>query len=227
MSDSRKISERDIKKLWGRSAGRCTLCHQKLLPLIDENIDVIGDMAHVIAYKKSGARGDEGVECDNSYDNLILLCPTCHRIIDHNPAKYSCETLLAVKQAWEVNVDNALEIKFETPTEALRKIVALMDENHEIWLLCGPESTIAQDNPGSNMADYWTLRKLDTIVPNNRAIIKIADTFIGEMPDKLRFLFCKFKEHARMFEQGCYSPLDNPVRFPKEFDKEMKRYAAQ
>lgn len=227
MSDSRNISEKDIKKLWGRSAGRCSLCHEKLLPLIDENVDVIGDMAHVIAYKKDGARGDANAEYDNSYDNLILVCPTCHRVIDHNPQKYSCEALLTIKQTWESNVENALEVKYETQSEALQMIVALMEENREIWLQCGPDSEIAQRDPASNMADYWTLRKLDTIVPNNRKIIKIGDTFLSRMPAKLRSLFCRFKEHARMFEQGCYSPLDNPLRFPKGFDKEMKRYAAQ
>lgn len=227
MSSSRHIAEKDMKKLWGLAAGRCSLCHDKLLPFIDERVDVIGDMAHVIAYKKDGARGDEKAEYDNSYENLILVCPKCHRIIDHNPNLYSSEVLLAKKQTWESNVDSALEVKFETQSEAMRKVVALLEENHEVWLQCGPESKIARSNPRSNMADYWTLRKLDTIVPNNRAIIRIVDAFISKIPDKLKSLFCKFKEHARMFEQGCYSPLDNPLRFPKGFDKEMKLYAAQ
>ena len=227
MNESRYVFPKDLKKLWGRSAGRCSICHQQVLPLIDDNVDVIGDMAHIIAYKKDGARGDENVEHDNSYENLILLCPTCHRIVDHNPEKYSKEELLRKKQSWESIVESATEDKYETKSDAMNKIVSLLEENHEVWLNSGPESKIAQHDPASNMADYWTFRKLDTIVPNNRKIIQIGEPFLIKMPDKLRSLFCKFKEHARMFEQGCYSPLDNPLRFPKGFDKEIKRYAAQ
>ena len=229
MNCSRKIPEKDLKKLWGRAAGRCSLCHDNVLPLIDNNVDVIGDMAHVIAYKKDGARGEDGSEYNNSYENLLLVCPTCHRIIDHNPLKYPSEVLFTKKQEWENTIESALEVtvQFETQTEAFRKIVALLEENHEIWLHSGPESKIAKINPASNMADYWTLRKLDTIVPNNRAIIKIGDSTVSRMPDNLLTLFCKFKEHAKMFEQGCYVRIDNPLRFPRGFEKEVRRYAAQ
>lgn len=227
MNYSRGILEKDIKKLWGRAAGRCSLCHDKVLPLIDNNVDVIGDMAHVIAFKRDGARGDAEYEHDNSYSNLILVCPKCHRVIDHNPGTYTREKLLELKQSWENCVEDALEVVYQTKSEALGIMKALLEENHTVWLHCGPESEIAKKDPGSNMADYWILRKLDTIVPNNRKIIKIGDTFLGEMPNKLRLLFSRFKEHARMFEQGCYSRIDNPLRFPKGFDKELKRYAAQ
>ncbi len=227
MNCSRRIPEKELKKLWGLAAGRCSLCHDKVLPLINNNADVLGDMAHIIAFKKDGARGDEDCEYDNAYSNLILVCPKCHRTIDHNPEKYTKEVLLMEKQTWEARVEAALDVAYKTKSEALGMMVALLEENHAVWLHCGPESVIAKRDPGSNMADYWTLRKLDTIVPNNRKLIRIGDTFLGEMPDKLRLLFSRFKEHARMFEQGCYSRIDNPLRFPKGFDKELKRYAVQ
>lgn len=227
MSCSRRIPEKEIKKLWGLAAGRCSICHDKVLPLIDNNVDVLGDMAHIIAFKKNGARGDEDFENDNAYSNLILVCPKCHREIDHNPEKYTKEVLLKAKQFWESRVEAALDIVYNTESEAFRVMAALLEENHAVWLHCGPESEIAKRDPGSNMAEYWTLRKLDTIVPNNRKVIIIGNTFVSEMPNKLRSLFCKFKEHARMFERGCYSCVDNPLRFPKGFDKELKRYAAQ
>ena len=49
----KKIGEADLKKLWGRAAGRCALCGNDLLPLLGSQPDVIGEMAHVIGYKKA------------------------------------------------------------------------------------------------------------------------------------------------------------------------------
>ena len=44
----KKIDEADLKRLWGRAAGRCALCGNDLLPLLGSKPDVIGEMAHVI-----------------------------------------------------------------------------------------------------------------------------------------------------------------------------------
>lgn len=227
MCCSRSYSPKDLKKLWGRSAGRCAQCHKKVLPLIDNKVDVIADMAHVIAYKQGGARGEADSEYDNSYENLILLCPDCHRIVDHNPQVFTTERLFAIKNDWETMVDNALNNQCKTLSEALQKISALLEENHNIWLQYGPESKCARNNPSSNMADYWTIRKLDTIVPNNRMIVNLGSTFLCQMPNDLRSLLCKFNEHAKMFEQACYSPLDVQMRFPKDFGRAVRKYAKQ
>jgi hypothetical protein len=78
------ISEKDIKKLWGLAAGRCSYpgCAENCLPFLDcDTPTIIGEMAHVIAKKPKGPRGQyESVS--NNYGNLILLCPTHHRMID-------------------------------------------------------------------------------------------------------------------------------------------------
>jgi 5-methylcytosine-specific restriction endonuclease McrA len=45
----------------------------------------LGQMAHVIAQSPAGPRGNSAGGGD-AYDNLILLCPTCHREIDKTPS---------------------------------------------------------------------------------------------------------------------------------------------
>lgn len=52
-------------------------------------------------------------------------------------------------------------------------IKRLLIRNKRVWQDYGPESEEAKRNPLSNMAELWNLRKLDTIVPNNRTIAKI------------------------------------------------------
>ncbi|KGH27926.1 hypothetical protein P353_16830 [Comamonas testosteroni] len=80
------ISDVDFKVLWGRAAGFCSNpdCLDDLTIVIKTKNYNIGEMAHIIAKKENGPRGIKGVS-DDSYHNLILLCPTCHTHIDKAP----------------------------------------------------------------------------------------------------------------------------------------------
>ena len=80
------ISNVDIKILWGRAGGRCSHpeCTEDLTSLVESGNYVVGEMAHVIGNKPTARRGTpEGGE--DTYDNLILLCPTHHTHIDKAP----------------------------------------------------------------------------------------------------------------------------------------------
>lgn len=100
------IIQKDIKKLWGKAASRCSICEKILIN--DENGEdaLIGEMAHIIARKTEGPRGKEkmeGLESIDSYKNLILLCPTHHRMIDNeaNLKEYTVKELLEIKKRHE------------------------------------------------------------------------------------------------------------------------------
>ncbi|WP_255193966.1 HNH endonuclease signature motif containing protein [Natronobeatus ordinarius] len=99
------ISKRTVKKLWWASGNQCAFpnCQRKL---IDLELDiVIGEMCHIHARKPGGARYCESMG-DNerdSYSNLILMCPTCHRIIDEAPDEFTAELLKQWKREHEQN----------------------------------------------------------------------------------------------------------------------------
>ena len=105
------ISEKDLKRLWGLSGGRCAYpaCNCDCLPFLGEtDPTVIGEMAHVIAKKPSGPRGD-GTGGDDTYENLVLLCPTHHTLVDKAPdGKYTVEMLHHWKAKHEESVSRAL-----------------------------------------------------------------------------------------------------------------------
>jgi len=178
--------------------------------------------------REGAARGSAEREYDNSYDNLILLCPTCHEMVDKAEDVYTVEVLRRKKCEWEDEVARRLIEKCPTTlTELCRAITRLLAENYEIWHGYGPESEEAQRNPLSNMARFWEYRKLDTILPNNKRIINLLEVCKEWMPLNLYRLGCKFKEHAAMFERNCYSPIDNAARFPLAFETEVKKYAGE
>lgn len=222
------IDEKDVKKLWGLSAGRCNnpTCDYECIQLLTTGPTVIGEMAHVIAKAPSGPRGISKGGKD-TYENLILLCPTHHTEVDKAPSDtFTSDVLLGWKKCHEAAVASALQSTvFLTAREIGQYIKRLLVENRTVWKTYGPESLVAQANPISNLCDIWTLRKLKTIVPNNRKIInairKNARLFNVESYE----VACLFIEHAEGFERNCYERTEGVPRFPKEFEIMVDKYA--
>lgn len=99
------ISERDMKVLWGRAAGRCSMCRVVVTADKESVKDAFpfGEAAHIIAESPNGPRGSAAYpdSLRNSYFNLILLCPNCHTKIDKAPEDFSVATLHQFKQSHE------------------------------------------------------------------------------------------------------------------------------
>ncbi|WP_243842152.1 HNH endonuclease [Microbacterium hydrocarbonoxydans] len=65
---------------------------------------IIGDEAHIRAQSTGGPRYDPNYEDVDGYDNLMLMCPSHHRLIDaDNGAGFSVDTLLDMKSAHEAS----------------------------------------------------------------------------------------------------------------------------
>jgi hypothetical protein len=214
------INSKDVKKLWGLAAGRCSRpgCDEECIRFLTADPTVIGEMAHIIAQSPKGPRGvNQGG--DDVYENLILLCPTHHSEIDKAPAgTFPPELLRTWKKQHEVEVASSfLSPRFPTTNELGRYAKGLLVENEAAWKTYGPESVAAKSNPISSLSELWTLRKLGTIVPNNRRMvnaIRQSSTLIDPQPYAV---CCSFIEHAEGFESNCYGRMENVPRFPKEF----------
>jgi hypothetical protein len=159
------ISEADIKILWGRSAGMCSRpgCGADLTSLPEgRSAYTVGEMAHVIARSAKGPRGDSRGG-DDTYANLILLCPTDHRHIDKAPeGEFPPDVLYGWKAAHERRI-RALgtERKFESAAELAKAVRSLLMKNYSVWNNFGPQSEVAMRDPGSNAHMVWELRRAD------------------------------------------------------------------
>lgn len=169
------VKSRDIKLLWGLAAGKCSYpeCHTDCVDFLTGGPIVIGEMAHVIARQPGGPRGESNAG-EDTYENLILLCPTHHTEIDKAPAdNFPSELLLDWKRQHEGRIRELLSSpNFLSMKDIATYIQRLLIENFMVWKTYGPESEEAKRNPTSNASEMWTYRKLVTIVPNNRKIVK-------------------------------------------------------
>lgn len=91
--DTRKIPQAVSFGLVAASAGRCEFrgCNKQLYvhPVTNEP-GVFAERAHIVAFRDRGPRGDDGPRPEdiNSFENLMLLCQPCHKLVDDNPRRY-------------------------------------------------------------------------------------------------------------------------------------------
>ena len=110
--------------LFTRAGGRCEFdnCNRYLLTHhVTHRTGNFAEMAHIVAFHQAGPRGKfplTAVE-RNDVSNLMLLCPTCHKLIDGSPDLYPVGTLQGFKKDHEVRILMLTEAKADKQTAAL------------------------------------------------------------------------------------------------------------
>lgn len=105
---TRKIKDLTRLLLFVRAGGRCEFdgCNRDLLEhhvtLTEGNF---AQMAHIVAFSVDGPRGRSNRPKEiNAVDNLMALCPACHKLIDDDPEKFTKATLVTYKEQHERRV---------------------------------------------------------------------------------------------------------------------------
>lgn len=213
------IPEKDSKILWARAAGICSRpgCFTELTRLVASGAYTVGEMAHVIAEAKDGPRGD-GVGGNNTYSNLILLCPTCHTHVDKAPAgEFPEEELLEWKVSHEKRVASLVGSDLYDRSALNKLITQLLADNHRAWLQYGPESKMARESPNSNAHELWKNRIDTVILPNNQRVTHLLGRHLSLFRDDELPLIRDFFEHADSYRLHRDEKLDQYPKFPTRF----------
>lgn len=102
---SRNYSKTTLKVLFSFCGNRCVKpsCTNPIVRSGEFSDDVIGQISHIYAAADNGPRGKPGLTTKerNAPGNLVLLCPTCHVIVDKQYKEYPATLLLQWKQQHE------------------------------------------------------------------------------------------------------------------------------
>jgi len=216
------VSESHI--LWGKSAGRCAFpsCPNKCIDLFDNSGPILlGEMAHVLASGKGGPRpaGRETRNLDR-YDNLVLLCPHHHTIVDKAPADFPPKLLREWKTTLEQRISTALDIPdFKSKSELYAYATELLRDNKTILDHFGPTSTTAKSNPLSNVKEIWAARKIEQIIPNNALIVAAFKRYRSFLNQAEMETYSLFQAHALAFAANTHYRLDSVPMFPTKFSE--------
>ena len=185
---------KDVKTLWGRAANRCAFTDCKIELTIDGEIDTLGEMAHIIAKSPDGPRGKSDIpqESRDSYENLILLCPTHHKIVDNDLEKWTVDILKQMKEEHEKWVIEQLE-KGDITTPLIDNSDFLNKRKID-WF--------------TSSKDYvWIISSITPLNISEDVINNLEDTFSDvlnnlELPNFLSPNSSVDKSHTRLNEHG-------------------------
>lgn len=95
------ISATTIKRLFAKSQNKCAMPRCTSPLTIGDH--VLAEICHIRARRKKGPRYDASLSAKekDEFRNLILLCPTCHTLIDKDPVIYSGDLLQEIKELHE------------------------------------------------------------------------------------------------------------------------------
>lgn len=153
------ISENIKRKLYAESMGRCMNpnCEVKLFLANGD----IAEKAHIVPHCNT---------VDNSFENLILLCPNCHTNFDKN-ATFTKEEVKTWKIKRQEQISKIFTQQFGTFKELEDAVKPLLEENKTIY-----ENYYLQDN-----AKLWieseekilvNNQKLKLLLENNKRVIQ-------------------------------------------------------
>lgn len=114
-----------IKRLFAKSSNRCAMpkCPASI---ITDGIPV-GEICHIKARNKKGPRYDPTITAreKDSYDNLLLLCRTCHKVVDSKPQTFTVPLLLEIKSIHEANGSIEITPQLSRDAELLLRHISI------------------------------------------------------------------------------------------------------
>lgn len=223
MSERKAISAATKLRLFSGAAGHCQRpdCLDALFPVELGGDKHIAEMAHVIPHGETGPRHQDRPAGDfdpDAFENLILLCPTCHTKIDKDPDSFPRNILLDWKESHLSNLAAKQGIRaYDDRAEAKRAIAAIMAENKAIWDMFAPvHGAEFEYDPESTAANAWNQRMRSVILPNHYRVQAIIEANLGLATAEECQTFAAYQEHVRgLSERHLCGVAGRAVRFPE------------
>ena len=187
--NSRPSVRHDTRKmLWSESMGHCMNpeCHNYLFP----NGSCVGELAHITPRAEGG---------DVSFDNLIVLCRTCHKQIDDQRTEQTTGRLREWKGERNIEIREQFNTTFAS-FDKLRAVVApLLQRNGQIFKSYGPGNQNADNDDHYNL---WLTFESELIANNQKLeiLLKQNEQLLHyENREIVQNFITQFVTHAREF----------------------------
>ena len=210
--------------LFADSAGFCQhpACHRTLFIDVGDSTAHIAEIAHIFAANDTGprARSSLSQEERRNYQNLILLCPTCHTIVDKRPNEHPADLMKKWKHDHVTRIAEIFgAVKYASRRAVREAIEPALSENRIIFDEYGPDNEY-RANPESELAQMWRLKVLSRILPNNRKLLAILDANRCHLAGSELRTLEQFRQHVNDMEARHLgtSATGTGRRFPVEMN---------
>lgn len=190
------------RMLWSESIGHC-MNPQCLEFLFCDNA-TIGDMAHIVPVSDDG---------NDSFENLVLICPNCHRQIDSTRG----ETTICRLKGWKRERNSEIRSMFTKRHKSFvalnEAVVPLLKRNGRIFESYGPDND-DRSNPGRH--SLWEKFEGE-LIANNEKLGLLLSHNEHLLHQENNGIVQDFMTHAREFvETRDDTPIQRIELFPKD-----------
>src|SRR6266496_4703054 len=211
------ITVRDRKLLWARAGGTCALCKSHLTADAksgDRDV-VLGEEAHIVSEEPNGPRFRPMPRKEvDSYANLLLLCPSDHKIVDEQVTFYTEQRLHTLKREHEQWVKDRVSptipaIKIRDPEAGKPVMLHRVDTGKVLMNVVAHTLAAHHDNPEPRSIEEAEL--IGGFFQNATDWRDIWDEI--EPSGRIRAEFSMSKEISRLREAGLmvYAGAKNHV----------------
>jgi len=226
MAERKAIPAETRLRLFSGASGHCQNpdCLDPLFPIELGGDKHIAEMAHVIPHGVAGPRREDRPDGDfdpDVFENLMLLCPTCHTKIDKDPVSFPRSMLLDWKEGHLANLAAKQGIRaYEDRAEVKAAVVGIMAENKAIWDKFAPEhGSDFNYDPESETAKGWSQRMRSVILPNHYRAQAIIKANLEIATENERRTFAEYQEHVRgLSERHVCGVSGRAIRFPEAME---------
>ena len=226
------IPDRTKRLLWSRSGGYCQNpeCTRELFAFFENgNVVSLGELAHVIGESKQGPRGKGNLSQSrrDGHENIILLCPTCHTLIDKNPERFSTDVLYEWKRCHENRIRRSFVVPvYDNRHRLAIEVHSLLRRNRAIFGQYGPSSRDSE-NPLSDSASVWRRHVLSDVIPNNRRVADLLNVNEHLLTKREKATVDRFLLHQQAFEYNHVSGNKTAAAplFPEEMNSILREFS--
>ncbi|WP_175419357.1 HNH endonuclease [Glutamicibacter creatinolyticus] len=218
MTYRKKISRVEQDYLWSESGGHCQnpVCRRDLHTILRRK--TVSELAHIIPASIDGPRGENERHLNEderaAASNILVLCPTCHTMIDKDPAEYPTELLRSWKAASVSARTSAFGTpQYETRMDARERLESLLAKNRAVFEMYGPQEGVYDDD----RAHQWAALVKSAVIPVNAQILAHIRANEHLLTPAEVAVTAKLELHIRQFEErhlyGDWSA--RTIRFPQ------------
>lgn len=208
------------RKLWAECIGYCENPDCLRYLFFNNNKFDFGELAHIIAASSGGARDTSPAEMSSqeraTSDNIIVLCPTCHTMVDKDEESFSVDLL----KSWKLQRISAGERAVGTRLLGDRlslwqELEPLMAENSLIHAEYAPRSGLH-----FSLADRWKDQVCRVVIPNNVKIYSLLHSNTTLLTSDERQILQKFDLHQKQFRERHINDnwIPESIMYPPEMD---------
>jgi hypothetical protein len=211
------------RELWASCGGFCQrpTCRGTLFVEVSKNGRVaIGEMAHIFCAADSGPRVPPNQMSDRekaAFENLIVLCPNCHTLIDKDESSFPDSLLQKWKADHIKTIHDALMVpRFQSRHDARVWVEERLLANRVVHSEFGPDRDYRFD-PESEMASVWRRKVIEHVIPRNRQILAALDVNASLLTPHEKLARELFRQHVDDQEAfHIWADVTVRARFPVE-----------